>query len=105
MGAEVAFLTFENNQWQDVTAKVFPEIPMTTFFSWSGLKKYPRLKAPLDIELARAEQAITVHLDMLTLQQMPELKPIGGAGLEKTVNIRTLEVRLKDDVFVITNKY
>ena len=103
-GTEVAFLTFENNKWQDVTAQVFPDIPLTTFFTWSGLKKYPHLTAPLDMELARAEQAIIVHLDMLTLQQMPELKPI-GSGLEKTVNIRTLELRLTNDIFTITNKY
>lgn len=103
-GTEVAFLTFENNKWQDVTAQVFPDIPLTTFFSWSGLKKHPHLKAPLDIELARGEQAIIVHLDMLTLQQMPELKPI-GAGLEKSVTIRTLELRLNNDIFMITNKY
>ncbi len=103
--SEVAFLTFEQNRWTDVTTKVFPEIPMTTFFTWSGLKQYPNLKAPLDIELARSEQAITVHLDMLTLQQMPELKPIGTRGLEKTVPFRTLEMRLVNDVFMITNKY
>lgn len=105
IGTEVAFLTFENNQWQDVTAQVFPDIPLTTFFSWSGLKKHLHLKAPLDIELARGEQAIIVHLDMLTLQQMPELKPIGVAGLEKSVTIRTLELRLNNDVFSIMNKY
>lgn len=103
-GTEVAFLTFENNKWQDVTTQVFPDIPLTTFFTWSGLKKYPHLTAPLDMELARSEQAIIVHLDMLTLQQMPELKPI-GSGLEKTVNIRTLELRLTNDIFTITNKY
>jgi hypothetical protein len=105
VGTEVAFLTFENNKWQDVTAQVFPDIPLTTFFSWSGLKKYPHIKAPLDMELARSEQAITVHLDMLTLQQMPELKPIGAAGLEKSVTIRTLELRLNNDAFAIVNKY
>ena len=103
-GSEVAFLIFENNQWKDVTAQVFPEFPMTTFFNWSGLKKYPTLKAPVDIELARAEQAIIVRLDMLTLEQMPELKPI-GTGLGKAVNIRTLELRLQNDIFSITNKY
>lgn len=105
VGTEIAFLTFENNTWRDVTAQVFPDIPLAAFFSWSGLKKYPHLKAPLDMELARAEQAIIVHLDMLTLQQMPELKPIGAGGLEKTVNIRTLELRLNNDAFTITNKY
>lgn len=103
--SEVAFLTYENSRWTDVTTKVFPEIPMTTFFTWSGLKQYPNLKAPIDMELARAEQAIIVHLDMLTLQQMPELKPIGTRGLEKTIPFRTLEMRLRDDAFTITNKY
>ncbi len=102
--SEVRFFTFENAQWQEVTARVFAPVKMTEFFQWSGLKKLPNLKAPVDYELARSEQAIIGRLDMQLLARMPELQPIAG-GLERNVQIRTVEMRLKDSVFAITNKY
>lgn len=102
--SEVRFFTFENKIWQEITSKVFPKIKMTEFIQWSGLRSKPDLKPPLDLELARSEQAVIGRLDMQLLAQMPDLKPI-VTGLERNVQIRTLELRLKDSVFVITNRY
>jgi hypothetical protein len=102
--SEVRFFTFENKEWREVTAKVFPKIKMTEFVQWSGLRAKPDLKPPLDLELARSEQAVIGRLDMQLLSQMPDLKPI-ALGLERNVQIRTVELRLKDSIFVITNKY
>jgi hypothetical protein len=100
----VQFFTFNGKQWREVTASVFPTIQITEFFQWSQLKRYPALRPPLDIELARAEQAIIVHLDMRSLKRMPELQPIAD-GLDRNVQTRTLELRLKNGVFAISNKF
>lgn len=100
----VRFFTFENNTWQDITAKVFTPVKMTEFFQWSGLKKLPNLLPPVDYELARAEQAIIGRLDMQLLAKIPELQPI-ASGLQRNVQIRTVELRLRDSVFAVTNKY
>ncbi|TAD92882.1 MAG: hypothetical protein EAY75_01580, partial [Bacteroidetes bacterium] len=89
---------------QEVTAQVFTPLKMTEFFQWSGLKKLPNLQAPVDYELARSEQAIIGRLDMQLLAKMPELQPI-ASGLERHVQIRTVEIRLKDSIFAVTNKY
>jgi hypothetical protein len=102
--SEVRFFTFENKEWREITAKVFPQIKMTEFIQWSGLRGKPDLKPPLDLELARSEQAVIGRLDMQLLAIMPDLKPI-APGLERNVQIRTVELRLRDSVFVITNKY
>lgn len=102
--SEVRFFIFENRQWQEVTTKVFSPLKMTDFFQWSGFRGKPEIKPPVDYELARSEQAIIGRLDMNILRQMPELAPI-ASGLQRNVQIRTIEMRLKDSVFVITNKY
>jgi hypothetical protein len=41
---------------------------------------------------------------MQLLAKMPELEPI-RSGLERNTQIRTVEMRLKDSIFVVTNKY
>jgi hypothetical protein len=102
--SEVRFFIFEQNSWQDITTRVFTPVPMTEFFQWSGFKKLPNLKPPVDYELARSEQAIIGRLDMQLLAKMPELEPI-RSGLERNTQIRTVEMRLKDSIFVVTNKY
>ena len=105
VAGELAFLQLEKNTWKDVTNEVFAEIPLKAFLTWSGLKRHPNLLAPVDIELPRSEQMIIARLDMARLEKMPELKPI-GAGLSKSVQIRTIELRLDaSGVFVIANKY
>jgi hypothetical protein len=105
VAGELAFLHFEKNTWKDATNEVFAEIPLKDFLAWKGLKRYPGLLAPVDAELPRAEQAIIMRLDIARLEKMPELQSI-GAGLGKSVQIRTIEYRLGEDgKFVVSTKY